>query len=116
MKKKVAIITGASAGIGAELCKKFAHQGFIVCLLSRNKKKLDSLATQINNKTPNTAYAYACDVTKKIEVQQSIDAIINTFGYINLIICNAGGSRNIREPYSSDDIIENFKLNVFLNK
>ena len=112
MKKKVALITGASAGIGAELSKKYAQDGFIVCLLARSKAPLEALSVQINSKNQR-AYVYVCDVTKKSDIEITIKKIIETFGQINLVICNAGGTRTIKETYSSDNIIENFALNVF---
>jgi uncharacterized protein len=62
--KKTALITGASAGLGAELAWLFAADGHDVVLVARRKDKLDALAHEIGAKHAVAAHVIACDLAK----------------------------------------------------
>ena len=90
MKGKVAIITGASSGIGLAAAKEFAAQGSFLALAARNREKLDSIVAELNAKYGKTEdgrekfIAVAADVTKEAECQNLI------FGKIDILVNNAG--------------------------
>jgi NAD(P)-dependent dehydrogenase (short-subunit alcohol dehydrogenase family) len=83
---KVVVITGASAGIGAELAKQLAAKGAKVVLAARRKEQLDSVAKAIGDH----ALAVATDVTKRSEVVHLAQAAIERFGRIDVWVNNAG--------------------------
>ena len=89
-KKKVALITGASRGIGAATARLFAKHGYIVCVnyLSNNcaaNKVVDEII--LNG---GSAIAIQADVNKESEVKALFDTISSEFGSIDVLINNAG--------------------------
>ncbi len=86
MAGKVAIITGASRGIGAETARAFAAAGARVALLARSEDQIGALAGEIGR----DALAIPCDVSRFWEVQAAVDATLRTFGRLDVLIGNAG--------------------------
>ena len=86
IQTKIAIVTGASRGIGAEIVKTLSKNNYTV-VLNYNKSK--NLAEKIANEFANV-YTFKTDVSKYDEVQHLIDFTINKFGRIDLLVNNAG--------------------------
>jgi NADP-dependent 3-hydroxy acid dehydrogenase YdfG len=85
----VALVTGASSGIGAATAAALAAHGATVALAARRKDRLETLATQIQDRR-GTALVLACDIT---EEQQAADAVARTvaeLGRLDTLINNAG--------------------------
>ena len=89
LKGKVAIVTGASQGIGAATAKELATQGVSVMLISRNIKKCQKLASDIRA-NGGIASAIKCDIADLSQVQYAVSETVNYFGGINILINNAG--------------------------
>lgn len=91
---KVAIITGASRGIGKAVAAGLAHDGYRVCLLSRSKDVLQDIAKEIikNNQLAShlEPLIYECDVTDATSVNQIIENIIKELGHVDVLFNNAG--------------------------
>lgn len=83
---KVAIITGASRGIGAATAREFAAAGAKVVLLARSGEAIAELAGEIGE----AAIAVPCDVMRYWEVAAAVDAAVETFGRLDILIGNAG--------------------------
>jgi short-subunit dehydrogenase len=83
---KVVVITGASAGIGAELAKQLAARGARVVLAARRKTELDKVAADIGKE----ALAVVTDVTKRSDVEDLCKAALARFGRIDVWVNNAG--------------------------
>ena len=83
---KVAIVTGSSRGIGAEIVKTLSKNGYNV-VLNYNKSK--NLAENISKDFSNV-YAFKADVSVYEEVKNLVDFTINNFGRIDLLVNNAG--------------------------
>lgn len=83
---KVAVITGASRGIGAATAREFASLGAKVVLLARNGDAIADLAGEIGK----NALAVPCDVTRYWEVEGAYNAAVQTFGGLDVVINNAG--------------------------
>ncbi len=95
MKNKVAIITGASSGIGLATAKEFASRGACVVLAARNSSKLESTVEELNSKYPGDGgksnfLAVTADVTKEEDCKRLIEECVNRFGKIDILINNAG--------------------------
>ena len=96
MKGKVAIITGASSGIGLAAAKEFAAQGSFLALAARNKEKLDSLVAQLDAEYGKTDdgkekfIAVATDVTKEEDCRNLVEKCASHFGKIDILVNNAG--------------------------
>lgn len=86
---KVAIITGASSGLGADAARAFAGHGANVALLARRKEKLEQVVKEIEA-TGQKAIAIQCDVSKEKDVEEAVKAVLNHFGKIDILVNNAG--------------------------
>jgi len=85
IRNKVAIITGASAGIGLATAKLFAANGAKIALAARSKDKLNKLACRLQN-----SFAVPTDMTKAISIKNMIKEVYDHYGHIDILINNAG--------------------------
>lgn len=109
---KVAVVTGASSGIGADAAKAYAEYGADVALLARRREKLEGIADEIR-KTGRRAMAVQCDVTQEEDVKKAVEEIISQFGKIDILFNNAGMAANgTVESYSEEEWDKNMDLNV----
>lgn len=96
MKGKVAIVTGASSGIGLATVKEFASQGASVVLAARNTSKLEAVVEELNTKYgkdangKNRFIAVTADVTKEEDCKNLISKSIEHFKQIDILVNNAG--------------------------
>src|SRR5579863_4049033 len=89
LEDKVAIVTGASRGIGAGAAFVLAKAGAAVALVARNKKRASQLAQEIVA-SGGRAAAIACDVADYPSVQTMVDDTARQLGSIDILINNAG--------------------------
>ena len=87
---RVALITGAAQGIGAETARLFAAQGTSVALVDIDQTGADTVAAAIG-KTGGRAAAIAADITDAAAVERAITATVQQFGGLDIIINCAGG-------------------------
>ncbi|KAF2904472.1 hypothetical protein ILUMI_01712 [Ignelater luminosus] len=85
-KGKVAVITGASSGIGAAAAEKLVNEGLLVVGIARRKEKLDEL----REKLKGNFYPYTADITNEKEILQAFKWIKENVGPIHILINNAG--------------------------
>ena len=95
MKGKVAIVTGASSGIGLATVKEFASRGASVVLAARNTSKLEEVVKELNNLYPNSSsksnfIAVTADVSKEEDCKGLIAKAVEHFGKIDILVNNAG--------------------------
>lgn len=88
---KTAIVTGGSRGIGREMAEGLAEAGANLMLCSRKAEQLDETVSAFAAKGYAIA-GKACDVAKSDEVQAVIDATVERFGSVDILINNAGTS------------------------
>ncbi len=86
LQGRVALITGASGGIGAAIAKKFHAQGAVVILSGRRQEALDSLAKELGERV----YVLTADLSDKEQVDTLIDKAENLTGAVDIVVCNAG--------------------------
>ena len=89
MRGKVVVITGASSGIGEAMAKEYAAMGACVVLGARREEELERVAAEIIARGGKVAYT-ACDVTREQDCKALIDKAVESFGRIDVMICNAG--------------------------
>lgn len=89
LKGKIAVVTGASSGLGADAARAYAENGAGVALLARRKEKLEALAAELRQMGVE-AIAVSCDVTNEEQVKAAIDEVIAKFGRIDILLNNAG--------------------------
>ena len=89
LKDKVVIITGGSRGIGKAIALGFANQGAHIVVASRTEAEVMSVAEQIK-KSGRESLGFVCDITDENQVKKLIDAAIDKFRKIDVLINNAG--------------------------
>jgi short-subunit dehydrogenase len=100
-QNKVAIVTGASSGIGKEIAKRLVKKNAIVILAARNKKKLEKVIYEIKNEG-GMAVSFPTDVTNEKECEKLIDGAVKAFGHIDILVNNAGIS--MRANFADTDL------------
>lgn len=109
---KVAIVTGASSGLGADAAKAYAEYGADVALIARRKDRIESLAAEIQA-TGRKALAVQCDVTDEKNVEKAISEIVDYFGKIDILLNNAGiAIRGSVDQLTSEDWDKGMDVNV----
>jgi len=86
---RVAVVTGASSGIGAATATRLAASGAKVALLARRADRL-AAAVQVINQTGGTALAWSVDVTDPAALRDAAGRVRNEFGTVDLLFTNAG--------------------------
>ncbi len=99
---QVAIVTGASQGIGRAIAVTLARSGAKVACVARNADKLAETVAAIEA-AGGTAAAYSCDVTSAESVQKVVDEVAEKWGKIHILVNNAGITRDTLIPRMSDD-------------
>ena len=90
MENKVVLITGASRGLGAEIARKFARNGYKVAInYNKSKNEAEVLANELIS-LGYTALSVKADVSKENEVKEMFSFVIKTFGHIDVLVNNAG--------------------------
>ena len=109
---QVAVITGASSGIGWELAKCLAREGCKVGLVARRADKLASLTAEIASSGGTAIYATA-DVGDRSQVVSAIREIAIKLGDVELLIANAGvGMPTLLDQSNIEDIERMFRVNM----
>lgn len=88
---KVALVTGASKGIGKAIAELYAQAGAKVVVSSRKQDAVDAVASEINSKGGN-AIAIACNVSDASDLQKLVDATLQKFGTIDILVNNAAAN------------------------
>lgn len=110
---KVAIVTGASSGIGASLSGALAREGYQVVLAARRIEKLNQVAESINAAHGNVRVAH-CDVTVRSEAEALINDTVRELGRIDILVNNAGRGHLAAVEETTDEVIESmFAVNVY---
>ena len=104
MQNKVAIITGASSGIGRATALVLAERGLRLSLLARSAEKLADVAEEARQQGASEVSHFTCDVRDEAAVNQAIAATLERYGRIDTLVNNAGLSLNGEvDGYALDD-------------
>jgi short-subunit dehydrogenase len=109
---QVAVITGASSGIGWALARALAAEGCKVGLVARRREQLAELAGQIEKAGGTAAFAVA-DIAERTQTVAAIREVAEHLGPVDLLVANAGvGAPTTVEPFNVADIEKMFRVNV----
>ena len=100
LKGRVALVTGASSGLGVQFAKALADNGAAVALVARRADRLKSLKDEIEGKG-GRAVAIEADVTDHAAVARAFDTAEKAFGTVTILVNNAGiahGGRAVEMP------------------
>ena len=90
---RVALVTGASQGIGRACALALAEGGALIALAARNEEKLAAVAKEIES-TGGQAASFRMDVSNEDEVKAAVKAVIERFGKIEILVNNAGVTKD----------------------
>ncbi len=107
-KKKIALITGPTSGIGKITALELAKRGYNLILLARNAQKADELQLEIGD-TAETSFV-ECDLSDLEQVQKAVEQIRANHSHIDLLVNNAGLMMD-NEKYSEQNIEMTFAVN-----
>ncbi len=117
LSNQVALVTGASQGIGKAVAVELARNGAKVACLARNEAKLQDTVAAIESEG-GTAMALACDVKDKASVEAAIDKVVETWEKLDILVNNAGVTRDTLMPRMTDaewdDVIDTNLRGAFL--
>ncbi len=93
LEGRVALVTGASQGIGHACALALAREGASVAVAARNQQKLEELVSQITT-AGGKAAAFVIDVAEEEQVKSGIKSALGQFGKIDILVNNAGITRD----------------------
>lgn len=99
---KTVLITGASSGIGEGCARKFASQGARLILNARNVQKLESLASELQDKYNAECYVLPFDVCDRKAVARALESLPQEWKAIDILINNAGLAVGVDKEYEGD--------------
>jgi len=92
---QLAVVTGASAGLGAQLCRDLARAGATVVGLARTTDRLEALAAELRASSPASA-TLTCDVADTAALRRALDRVTETQGPVDLLVNNAAQDPGVR--------------------
>jgi 3-oxoacyl-[acyl-carrier protein] reductase len=91
LKGKVALVTGASSGLGLAIARELSREGASVAMVARRQQLLDEEAAKLGAETYGRVVALAGDVTSREEISRVVWAAESQLGPIDILVANAGG-------------------------
>jgi NADP-dependent 3-hydroxy acid dehydrogenase YdfG len=112
LKNQIAVVTGASGGIGKSIALALAKKEVQLCLLGRNPDRLEVVAKTARKDSP-LVKCYHVDLTKDEDIIELLQKLNKTFGKIDMLIHSAGSISIGKLEFSSvEDLDRQYKINV----
>lgn len=114
LKGQVAVVTGASTGLGLQMAKAFASQGANLVLLARRMNLLEENARAINEEYGVEVLPFACDITDTEKVKAAVAATMERFGRVDILVNNAGtGAVGPAEEITDEQFKHEMNIDLF---
>jgi len=102
LKDRVALITGASGGLGKHFCKAFLKEGARVCVTDVSTEMVDSAVAALQ--APDSAMGAVVDVCQRTSIEAAVAKTVKTFGRVDILVNVAGGA--LHTPHILNEIDE----------
>ena len=113
IKDKVAFVTASSKGLGKAVALQLSMEGAKIVICSRSRENLVKTRNEIIEQTGGIVKDLTVDVTQKQQIIKAVDQIIQEFGAIDILVCNAGGPpAGMFEDFTPDDYRDAVELNL----
>lgn len=103
LKGKVAVVSGASSGLGVQMATAFARQGAKLVILARRVERLEELAKKLNEEFGTEVLPIKCDVTNTEEINAAAAEAESKFGRVDILLNCAGSSKDKGVLEMADD-------------
>ena len=114
LKGQVAVVTGASTGLGVQMANALANQGCNIVALARRQNLVEDVAEKIKKDHGVDAMGVTCDITDTIKVEEAVKKIMEKFGKIDILINNAGtGAVAPAENITDDQFYNEINIDLF---
>ncbi|MBQ3283656.1 MAG: SDR family oxidoreductase [Atopobiaceae bacterium] len=111
---RVAIVTGASGGLGVQMAKALASQGANIVVFARRQQQIDEVAAAIAEEFGVETMAVRCDITDTEGVNAAVASVLDRFGRIDILINNAGtGAVAPAEDITDDQFNGEMQIDLF---
>ena len=103
LEGKVALVTGASSGLGLAIARELASEGASVAMVARRDAELSKAALEITAMTRHRALAVAGDMRRPDDIRRVVAATEQSLGAIDILVANAGGPPSTTFASTSDE-------------
>lgn len=100
---KVAVVTGASSGLGVQMATAFARQGAKLVILARRFERLEELSDRLHNEFGTEVLPIKCDVTSTEDINNAAAATEDKFGRVDILLNCAGAAKNNTVVETTDE-------------
>lgn len=113
LQGKVAIVTGAASGFGREIARSFAREGAAVVVADLQHVAGEAVAAELRSSGAQARFAH-CDVSREDDVQALVDAAVQAFGRLNIVVNNAGTTHRNKPALevTSEEFDRMFSVNL----
>src|SRR5262249_15598928 len=92
LTRKVAIVTGATKGIGKAIAERLAEHGAKVAISSRKAPAVEAVTAAVNERYPGRAIGVPANISSKDDLQRLVDETRKAFGQVDILVCNAASN------------------------
>lgn len=111
---RVAIVTGASSGLGVQMAKALANQGAKIVIMARRQEKIDAVAAEISDEFGVETLAIRCDITDTENVDAAVAEVVEKLGRIDILVNNAGtGAVAPAEDITDEQFANEMDIDLF---
>ena len=101
MKKRIALITGATSGIGEACARRFAMGGYNIIVTGRNRKRLDEMKKELEAEGADVL-TLCFDVRDRAQTKEAVESLGEEWQAVDVLINNAGLARGLEPEYDGD--------------
>lgn len=103
LKNKVAVVSGASSGLGRQMAEAFAAQGADLVVVARRLERLEALKAELEKKYKVKVLPIQCDLTKTSDIDAAANKAEKKFGHLDILLNCAGSSKDAGVTAMADD-------------
>jgi len=113
IKDRVALVTASSKGLGKAVALRLSKEGARLAICARGKERLFKTRDEIASETGGLIKAFVADVREREQVSRMAKQVVDEFGTIEILVCNAGGPPSgLVDDFAPDDYRDALELNL----